>query len=464
MPVGSRANEKQDSERATGLLSAMRKRLSPGARKIIGNTSWLLGERALRLVVAVLVNAWVARYLGPSRFGLLNYAMAFVAIFGPITTLGLEGIVVRDIVRRTTSSAETLGTTFALRLIGGGLCFGAVYAAISLANPHQPLTRALVAIVATGMLFRAFDTIDFWNQSQVQSKYTVYATSTGMLLAGAIKVALIITKAPLAAFAWATASETFIAAVGLVIVYHHNGQSMASWRVTAERAKSLLHQSWPLILSGFGALVNLDIDRVMLGKMAGPTEVGIYSAAARLSEIWYFTATAVVTSAFPALVHSRTLDKKVYNMRLQQLYDHLVWMALSVAVAGTLLSRPVVHALYGSAYERAAPILALHIWASLFTFQGALLSKWLINEGLLKFSFIRHGFGAVVNVLMNLYMIPRYGAVGAAISTLVSYATSHWIACFTYPKTRVAGRMMAFALLIPIRTVLRLTHHKEVGE
>ena len=99
--------------------------------------------------------------------------------------------------------------------------------------------------------------------------------------------------------------------------------------------------------------------------------------------------------------------------------------------------------------------MAIHIWASIFIFWGQILSKWLVNERLLVFSPIRHGVGAVINITLNLFLIPVYGGIGAAIATVISYAVASYLACFLYPKTRIAGKMMTLAIIFPIRILYK---------
>ncbi len=432
------------------------KNLTPGARKALGNTTWLMAERVLRIGISLFVGVWMARYLGPERFGIFNYAIAFVALFAPLATLGVEGIAVRDIVRRNESVEETLGSSFILRLVGGAVALAAVLMASRVTHADEPLTRYLIAILGVGLIFRAFETIDFWFQAQVESKYSVYAKSTALLAAAGAKVGLILMHASVAAFAFVLTGEAAAGALSLVGVYFLRRYSLRTWRVTFARVKALLTESWPLILSGIGVSMNLSIDKIMLGRMSGATEVGVYSAAVRLSETWYFIPLAVASSVFPALVRSKDRDRKIYNDRLQRLYDLMIWLALAVAIPVSLAARPLVGVLYGAQYQGASTILTVHVWACLFAFMGAALSKWLINEGLLKFSLARHTLGATANVGLNLFLIPRYGGLGAAVATLVSYSTSNWLACFIFPTTRSAGKMMARALVVPVRTVLAL--------
>jgi PST family polysaccharide transporter len=248
-------------------------------QKILSNTGWLFADRILRMGVGLIVGVWVARYLGPEQFGLFNYAIAFVSLLMPLATLGLDGIVVRDLVRDPTCKDVTLGTTFVLKLLGAVVTIFITIGAIVLIRPGSHQDHWLVGIVAAGMLFQAFDTIDFWFQSQVQSKYTVYARNLAFVLLALVKVALIQVHAPLIAFVWAGLAETAIGTVGLVIAFHAAGNHLKNWKITLVRAKTLLRDSWALILSGVAIMIYMKIDQIMLGEMVGDHAVGIYSAA-----------------------------------------------------------------------------------------------------------------------------------------------------------------------------------------
>lgn len=183
-------------------IETISQKFSPKLLKVAANASWLFADRFLRMGVGLVVGVWVARYLGPEQFGLYNYAIAFVSLFSAFATLGLDNIVVRDLVRDPTCRDEILGTTFALKLIGGIFTLLLTVGIISLLRPNETLTHWLVGIIAVGMIFQAFDAIDFWFQSQTQSKFTVYARSTGFLLITIVKLILIWMQAPLIAFAY----------------------------------------------------------------------------------------------------------------------------------------------------------------------------------------------------------------------------------------------------------------------
>ncbi|UCF05414.1 MAG: flippase [bacterium] len=440
-------------------------RINAALKEIIINAGWLFFLRVLRILLALFVGVWVARYLGPARFGTLNYALAFVALFIPLARLGIDHIAVRDVVRRPEETDLTLGSVFILRLVGGIASLLLIVFTIRLVRPDDRLTQLMAAIVGFGLIFQAFDAIDIWFQSRVQSKYVVYARSSGLFLANLLKIVLILTGASLVAFAWISALDMIATAAALVIVYRARGFFITRWRFGLRRGLELLGQSWPLILSGALAVVYLKIDIVMLGQMKGIETVGIYSTAARISEVWYFIPVAISVSVFPALVKGRSLGARVYRRRLQQLYDFLVWIALLLAVALTFFAGPLIQLLYGEAYAGAGQILAIHIWAGIFVFMREAFVRWLTNEGLLHYFLITNGVGAGLNVVLNLFLIPAYGGTGAAVATVISYGAGGYLACFITPKTRDAGRMMSRALIVPLRAVTGwLGLHEEDGD
>lgn len=433
-------------------------------RGIIINAGWLFVLRVGRILFALFVGVWVARYLGPAQFGDLSYALAFVALFVPLTTLGLEGIVVRDLVREPAARNEILGTSFLLRLAGGVLSVALIVGLISMIRAEDALVRRLTGIVALGIVFQSFDTIDILFQSRVESKYTVYARFVALVLANVAKIVLIVRGAGLVAFAWVSVFEMAMTALGLAGVYRARGFFMAAWRASLARARNLLGQSWSLILSGALAIIYLKIDQVMLGEMAGREEVGVYSTAVRISEVWYFVPMAITRSVFPALIRSRERGARIYHRRLQQLYDFLVWIALGLAVVMTFAANRLILLLFGEAYAASGPILAIHVWAGIFVFLKAGLGRWLLAEGFLHFLFISNSVGAVVNVILNLFLIPAYGGIGAAIATVVSYAAAGYGACFLVPSMRRAGYMLTLALVVPVRAAVRLISGRGAGD
>ncbi|MRR33747.1 flippase [bacterium] len=418
-------------------------------QKIVGNTGWLFADKLFRMGMALVVGVWVARYLGPGQFGLLNFSGAFITLFSAVALLGLESIVVRDMVRNPAATAEILGTTCFLRL-GAGVCsYAAALGAIFLLRPGETLTQVLVAIAGVMLLTQAFDTIDLWFQSQVQSKYVVWAKNSAFLVSALVKILLILLNASLVAFAWATLAEFVLGAIGLVVVYRMNGRTLWQWKVSMREARRLAGESLPMVVSGIIFMVYLRIDQVMLGQMAGDREVGIYAAAVRVAEIWYFIPTAIVSSVFPDIVRSREVSDEVFYGKLQRLYNLLAFLGYAVAIPVTFLASWVIELLFGSAYAAAGPMLAVLVWAGLFANLGVARNAFLLATNKPRVLLFAVSVGAVSNVLLNLILIPRYGGMGAAFASCVSYWFAAHGACYLHRYLFRAAGMLTRALVYP---------------
>jgi PST family polysaccharide transporter len=423
-------------------------------QKLIGNTGWLFADRILRIGIGLILGVWIARYLGPDQFGLFNSAAAFVSLFSIFATLGLDGIVVRELVREPEVKNGILGSAFALKLAGSGITLVAAVTAIMIVRPSESLVHWLVAIIATGSIFQSLDIIDFWFQARVESRYSVYARSSAFLLVSALKVFLILNHAPLIAFAWAGVLELFLGAAGLVLAFRINGQHLFDWTLSTIQIRQTLKECWPLALSGLAVLLYMKIDQVMLWQMLDNKAAGVYSAAVRISEVWYFIPVSIVASVTPSLIEAKKLSNAVYNYRLANLFRLMSAIALAIAVPMTFASGIVARALYGYQYEGVAPILAIHIWAALFVFLGVAQGPWSINENLTSLALVRTVIGAVANVILNFLLIPKYGPIGAAIATTISYALSAVILNAFSSRTREVFKLQLSSILL-IKPVLR---------
>lgn len=395
-------------------------------------------------LLAIVVGLLIGRYLGPSSFGDLSFADALTAIVAAVGTLGLDTFIIREIINNPSKKEEILGTSLVLRL-GVNLLLIPVSVGIYLIfhqlsdKPGNPITW-VVFLLSFASFFKSFNIIDSYYQSQVKSKYIVHIQNSCLIFSSLVKILLIWLKMSLIWVAAALAFDGLILAMGLVFLYQSHEHNIRSWTFSRSRAISLLKQSFPLILSGVMVLLYMKIDILML-KKNGSTEVGIYSAAARISEAWYFIPSAIISSVFPAIINARKTDLDRYNKRLKNLYDLLVFISLPVAIFVGFFGNEIIHFLWSDKYEGAGPMLSIHIWSGIFVFLGSASSQYLLAEGYTTIAFQRTAAGAVINIALNLWLIPLYGGVGASIATLIAcITTTFWI--ILIPKTRQQGLLM----------------------
>ena len=430
-----------------------------GFRKYFANTSWLLGERILRMVVSLFVGIYVARYLGPERFGLLSYTLSFVFLFSSLASFGLDDILVRELVQNPEKRKDLLGSVFWLKVCGA-LVMGTAIALVLKYKVEDQQTYWMIALITFGFLFQATNVVDFYFQSQVQSKFAVRAQVIQLILTSLFKIYLVWNQAELIWFAFALMLDQAVVAVLFLLVYHWKIGWFPFFSFRWKQAKKLMRDAWPIIFAGMVVSFYMRIDQVMLKEMLDAKAVGVYAAAVKLCEAWYFLPTALIASIFPAVIKAKIKSKTLYDKRVQNLYDLMVWSSIAVALPTTLLADWVILILYGTDFQEAADVLRIYIWAGVFVTLGIASSKWLIAENLQRYLFFRTILGALLNVGFNLWLIPIYGIKGAAIATLVAQGTVGFLSLSFFKKTRHNFLMAAKSL--SIYGAYKRTFHKTI--
>ena len=420
----------------------------------LGNSGWLVSDRVFRMGVTFFVYLWVARYLGPTQYGQLNYAIALTSLVASLAALGADNIVIRELVKTPERRDVLLGSAMMLKLIGAVLAMTTVVTAVLFLRPGDWLSFWLVVMFAVGFVTQSLNVIDLYFRGIVQSKYTVISANVAFVSMAIAKVILVLMKASLVAFAATTTAEGLLTVIFLCAAYRLQRKNMFDWRVSASVMAELLMESWPLVLSGISIMISMRVDQVMIGQYLNDKEVGLYSAAVKFSEIWYFIPVTIASSTYPALIESKKRDEALYYRRLQQLYDILVTLGIVVALVTSICSGPLLHLLYGSAYARSSGVLRILIWGGIPVCFGSAWSNWMLLENRAKMMFFFQLNGAIVNVLLNMILIPRFGIVGSALATLISYWVGITVLAAILKPTR-KGLVMLGKAMISFPTLIR---------
>lgn len=419
-------------------------------QKYFRNTGWLILARVGSLLIKVIVGFAIANYLGKDQNGLLNYPQAFVAFFIAAAALGLDGFTTRELLKHPEKRDQLLGTSLRLKLIGGLGAMPLIYLGYLInQNFFTPTQTPLSYILIIGLsgITQAFYITDSYFQSTVQAKYVTFVQVFGNLVSALVKLLLILNHAELIWFVWAIFFDTVILAFGYLHFYQKKADRLFKWRYDKAAAKHLLSNSWPLAFSAILVSLYMKIDQLMVDNYLGSGELGVYSTVVQLSESWYFIPVAIVTSVFPAIMNAKRDDTERYQKRLQNMYDLMVWMSLSIAIVTTFISPLAYRIIYKEEFWSGAHVLSVHVWAGIFVFLGSASGQYLIAEGYTKISLIRTAVGAIVNISLNIYLIPKYGIMGAAIATLAAYFVATFL-ILVIPKTHKQGLMMLKSLFL----------------
>ncbi|MCE9681655.1 flippase [Halomonas alkalisoli] len=417
-----------------------------GFRRYAANTSWMMAEQMLRIIAGLLVGIWVARYLGPEQFGLFSYVIAFTAIFGGMAKLGLDGIMVRELVNKPEMRDTYLGTAFWLKFCGAFM----VMALIALVVPftsNDTTTNLFIFIISAGLVFQSFEVVEFYFQSQVLAKVVSICKVIQLTLSSLIKLLLVVAQADLFWFVLVTVVD----AMSLATSYYIASQlrmSISFYKCFDTRvAKSLLKASWPLIFSSLVVMIYMRTDQIMIKEMLGDYEVGVYSAAAKLSEAFYFIPGLLGASLFPAILSARKDCLERYENKLVALLRFVYVISLMILLPLLFFSQEIIHVLFGGDYKESSSILSIHVMGMIFAFSGIVASRWFIAEGLQILTLRRTAAGAVVNVILNLLLIPKWGVYGAAFATVTSQLLASYVFNALTPKGRIIFRLQTKAFL-----------------
>lgn len=426
----------------------------PGLKKYAKNTSWMFLERIVRVLVVFAVGIPVTRYLGDARFGELNYAMGWVGLFLSMSTLGLEEIVVRDLVRYPNKRDELLGTSFVLRSLGATLMV-LVVTALSFWRGNAELTVMMVFIIAFAELFRGVSVIDQYYQSKVQAGKTVRIQMVQVFASAGFKLALVMLKAPLIWFAVAVVLETVVLGFGYLYVYRVDGHLARKWKASFSTAKYLMGQAWPLIIFGLALFVQARVDQVMigdilgktLGKEAGDKEVGQYSVALKMIEALGFIPVVLQKSLAPAITGAKDKSTVLYRDRLLNQYRLMFLMFLVTAIPLYFLAEPIIVFLYGEEFRPAGFLLSLFAIRLFFTNMGVGKTSFITNESLFRYSLLTAIVGASINIGMNYFLIETFKAKGAILATIGSFTVSIFLLDIFFKNTRWNFKLMLIGIL-----------------
>lgn len=422
-------------------------------RNILTNVLWLFLDNALRLVAGIVVSAWIARYLGVDDYGRLKSVVTLLLMFQATLRLGLDEVLVREYIKRPDERPALLSSGLALRLALSALAIPLMPAVMRLLKPEEPLLAELMTIAAVSVLFLAFEVIDYRFQAVVRAKYAVWARNAALLGASAVRIGMIIAGAPLVWFVVMVVGEYALLALALVIIYIRTQDAPhfgpVKWPIMAQ----LLRDGWPMILTGLAVTAFMRVDQLMLVRMLPPdvysTEVGLYAAAASLSEVWFFVPVSILNSLFQSIVAAYEQDTAAYAQRLQRTMRFLMLISLAFALSVTLLRRPIIGVLFGPDYAPSAALLGILVWSSAFISMSNMWARVMTIENHIRYTALVTTVGAVANFALNLWLIPRMGATGSAIATVISYAVVGYGGAFFAPASVPLGQMQTRAILWP---------------
>jgi PST family polysaccharide transporter len=387
------------------------------------NSGWLLFDKIARLLLGLLVGAWVARYLGPVAYGEVAYVLAYLAFFQVAVTLGLDGIVVRDLAKPRSSAGTLLGSVLLMRFGVGFMAWIVAVSIMIFTKGWHDQSVVLVAIAGGALVFQTTDTIDLWFQSQSQSRRTVIAKLGSYFFSNGIRVVLVFAHASLTWFVCVVLVDAIVSSVGLVLVYRKTVRNVY-WVWNYEVAKKLIKESWPYMVSGLFVIIYMRIDQIMIREMLGSKDLGLYAVILPISSAWNVIPIVICSSLAPYISRIKFENEKKYYYSLLHVFRFFLILGILLSIVIAFLSEPIVGVLYGSAYAGAGSVLAIHIFTNVPVFMGVAQGLWFTNENRTSVLMRNTMVGGVVAIMANYFLLPSMGVKGAAVSAVLSFFAS----------------------------------------
>lgn len=411
--------------------------------KIAKNASWIIVSKNIQAIISLLISMLTARYLGPGNFGLINYASSIVGFVIPVVFLGLNNTLVHELSVHPECEGEILGTSLFMSAISGILCILGILAFVCIANYGESDTIIVCGLYSMILLFQVIDLVQYWFHAKLLSKYSAMATLLGYIVVSLYKAILLINRMNVYWFAVANVIEFMVISTILLIIYFRLGGQ--KFTISKDRAKSMFSKSKYYIITGIMIAVFAQTDKIMLKLMISEIETGYYAAAYNCATLTSFFYVAVIDSFRPVIFKHHSENKDSYENDIIKLYSIIIYTSLIMSLIMTIFSRTIVGVLYGNEFFPATSALRIICWFTMFSYMGSIRNIWILCNELQRYLWIINLLGALLNILINYFLIPSLGAEGAAIASLITQFFTNFITGYIIKPIRQNNKLIVKA-------------------
>ena len=414
--------------------------------KVSRNAGWLIGGNIVYKLIAFMVGIWTARYLGPSNYGLINYALAYTTFFFSLSSLGLNSIIVKEFIDYPDQEGETMGTVLVLQGAASFISLIVICLIVFIVDFGEALTFVVTFLCSLGLFFQMMDSLKYWFQSKLESKYCAIATTVAYIITSLYKIVLLVKGANVAWFAFATSVDYICVAIILFVLYKRkNGPKL---KFSLIKAKTMMKSSYHYILAGLMASIYAATDRLMLKQLIDEASVGYYGTAVSICNVWVFILAAIIDSFYPVIMELNKTNKTGYEKKNRQLYAIIFYCSVFVGVMMTVFAELGIKILYGTSYLPAVLPLRIITWYTAFSYLGVARNAWMVCEEKQKYLTPLYAGAAIINVILNYMLIPKFGASGAAMASLLTQISTIFVFPVIIKEMRPNVKLMTEAIAL----------------
>ena len=393
----------------------------------------------------------VARYLGPERFGVLNYVIALFAIIDSVAHLGIGGIITREIVKKYELRHELLSTAVFMR-IGSAILYVFFVVFYSLFSNEEERIIHILYIIGLSSVLKAFLILPSFFVAMVQNKVNEVIGLVIFIISLLLKILCVyVWKTSIFTFAWIYVIENF-----LLLLFQYGYYIKVYgwvWRINLKWVKPFLKEgSWYVFASIAGVLFS-QIDTVMLRIWFGTEEVGIYTASTSFNSYYGMLIGLVCATLFPLLVKAYEQDKKKFRQKMLALYSIFGYVTFVYMVGIYLFGETVFLWFYGVTYTESVELLQIRSLCMVPWSWSVMFWHWVTIKKTPQRAFYKIVIGAGVNIIGNWIWIPTGGVLAAVWMTLISWIVMEFIVDLFWKQTREVLIIKIRALVYPVQII-----------
>lgn len=413
-----------------------------------------MGDYIFSLTASLIVGIAVARYLGPEMYGIIAFATAVYTLLVIIVSLGIDDIIMKDMLQYEERQGSIQGSALFVKSAVAFLVYGIIFIYFLINYSGEKLYSVL--IITGAVLFQPLSVFSCIFLINAQAKYTSLARMISYTLSSLLKIILIIFKAPVTYFAFAVFLDYAVLYLTVVLMYKYKKYTVSGWHIDISYIKYILKSAVPLFAAVLFYTFYQKVTVIIISSMYSDYASGIYSAAARLTEIWYLVPAVLMTAFYPAVVKAKQISEEEYNKRIKTLFYVTTIPFILMAFFAALLSPFIIKILYGEKYIESSIVLSLTIWSVPFISFYVISSKCFILENKVKHLLLRSALSFILIIFLGCILGSFYYLKGFSIAVVVSSFISFFLIDLFFKDTRELFFIKLSSMFLPFTLFFNL--------
>ena len=401
------------------------------SKKTKYNFSWLVFDKFARASLNFLLFIFLARYLGPQEFGILNYLLALVFLFTSLSSLGINPVLTNILIKnKRKTNNSIISNSYILRFFSS--LFGYLIFILFIIYLHgKNVYLSYSIIIGLSIIVKSYEVLFSYFESKSLSKYIVISQTISLVIVFSLIIFFLYLEFDIKFIYYCFLVDSLIT-LFLINIFFFKKERNFLFNLDFRNIYKIIYKSFPVLLSIISIVIYMRIDQVMINLLLSEKDVGIYSVSVRIVEMFHFIPKIIMVSYLPILLISKN-----YTFELIKINSLLFKLSILVIFFIFALSKYITSILFGEIYMESVLTTILLSISLIFVFFGVANEHWYISKNLQKYYALNVFIGAITNIILNYFLIPSFGISGAAYSTILTYLLIIFLFDIFNKKTRV---------------------------